>query len=102
MDEKPIERQHDVASSLAYLRELFLQRNALYKDAGFKTFGEQAFLFLGPIELKTAEDFGRLALLFQVIAKTARYSANFATGGHSDSLDDAAVYAMMLQQIDHK
>jgi hypothetical protein len=101
MDQKR-NRRRTVVESLEYLTKLFKDRHATYGNAGFRTFGQQAFSMIGPIELKTPEDFGRLAILFQVIAKTARYSNNFARGGHPDSLDDAAVYAMMLQELDQE
>jgi hypothetical protein len=89
-----------VPERLDNLATLFQRRNPVYGD-GYKKFGAQAFALTGPVTLSTPEDMGRFAILLQVIAKTARYSNNFATGGHSDSLDDAAVYAMMLQDLDH-
>jgi hypothetical protein len=88
-----------VPKRLQDLGDLFEQRGKVYGEA-YKKYGEQAFLMIGPISLATPEDFGRLALVLQIIAKTARYTNNFGKGGHIDSLDDLSVYAQMLQEID--
>jgi len=59
-----------------------------------------AALFPNGLELKTAEDWGRFAILFEVIQKVHRYSLNFQKGGHADSLTDITVYAQMLARLD--
>lgn len=89
-----------VPERLADLGALYRERNALYGD-NYKQFGHvMARLFPGGVQLKTADDFNRFALFMHVQHKISRYAQQFASGGHPDSLDDAAVYAQMLQEID--
>lgn len=89
-----------VPERLADLGALYRERNALYGD-NYKQFGHvMARLFPGGVQLKTADDFNRFALFMHVQHKISRYAQQFAGGGHPDSLDDAAVYAQMLQEID--
>jgi len=66
----------------------------------YKNIGEFMFNILGPMELKTAEDFGRYYIWSQVLNKLLRYSRNFKTGGHEDSLNDLSIYSMMLRELD--
>lgn len=89
-----------VAELLTELRGLFASRNTLY-GGGYKRIGPilKAFFPAG-ITLTTEDEMARFALFTDVAAKLDRYAANFATGGHADSLDDAALYAMMLREID--
>ena len=80
--------------------ELYAQRNLLYKD-NYKRFGTvMTELFPDGLVLKNVHDFNRLGIFVQVIAKVTRYAAQFAAGGHEDSLDDIAVYSMMLKELD--
>jgi hypothetical protein len=41
-----------------------------------------------------------MGLLVQIMSKLSRYCANFNQGGHEDSLDDLAVYSVLLQEVD--
>lgn len=77
---------------------LYEERNALYGD-NYKKFGPIMEL-LGIKELKSASDHGRFAIFVQIVAKVTRYAENFHRGGHDDSLDDIAVYSMMLKELD--
>lgn len=89
-----------VGQALADLGKIFTDRNALYSD-NYKHFGEVMIgLFPNGITLKTIDDYNRFALFMQAQIKMTRYAMLFAKGGHIDSLDDAAVYAQMLQEID--
>ena len=81
---------------------LFESRNNEYSNA-FTEFGDVLkALFPSGLMLSDPEDFGRFALLLQCAGKLKRYSNNFHHGGHKDSLDDLAAYAMMLQELDHQ
>lgn len=80
--------------------EIYEQRQAIYGD-NYKRFGHvMAILFPDGLTLKTGNDFNRFGVLTQVVSKITRYAAQFNNGGHPDSLDDASVYAMMLQELD--
>lgn len=81
---------------------LYEDRNALYGN-NYKTFGK-AMTALFPNGLKYSllkeADWNRLGVLVQIVGKLTRYCANFNSGGHEDSLEDLAVYAMMLRELD--
>jgi hypothetical protein len=80
--------------------DLYDQRNSLYGD-NYKHFGFiMERLFPDGIKLSTPEDFNRFGVLVQIVSKMTRYASQFGKGGHADSLDDAAVYAMMLRELD--
>lgn len=85
---------------LAELAELYDERNALYGD-NYKHFGPiMHYLFPDGLYINSAVDWNRIGIFVQITAKLTRYAAQFTKGGHTDSLDDAAVYAMMLQELD--
>ena len=79
---------------------IYEERNKLYGD-NYKRFGYiMKELFPQGLELKGPDDFNRYGVFVQVVSKITRYAENFSRGGHADSLDDMAVYAMMLQELD--
>jgi len=79
---------------------IYEERNLLYQD-NYKRFGPiLKELFPDGIVLKSTHDMNRFSLLIQMLAKFTRYGMQFSNGGHADSLDDLAVYAMMLQEVD--
>lgn len=79
---------------------IYEERNKLYGD-NYKRFGSiMRELFPQGLELKTEDEFNRYCVFIQVVSKITRYAENFIRGGHADSLDDMAVYAMMLQELD--
>jgi hypothetical protein len=89
-----------VPDRLAKLAEIYRSRNAVYGDT-YKRFGKVMMaLFPEPLTLSTEEDWNRMALFFHKADKIARYASSFTKGGHVDSLDDDAVYGMMLQEYD--
>lgn len=71
---------------------------ARWRDFGFI----QAALFPDGITLKTVKDHSRFALLTWMLSKLSRYAANFAAGGHEDSIRDLSVYAAMLAALDQE
>jgi hypothetical protein len=89
-----------VPSQLAELAKLYQQRNDQYGDT-YKRVGNVLWeIFDGKINLETADDINRFVTFTMVIMKMCRYAQSFDNGGHADSLDDAAVYAQMLREID--
>ena len=89
-----------VAIQLENAAKIYQQRNKEYGDS-YKSHGEvMNSFFPNGLELNSVEDFNRFCLFNAVIGKMNRYAQNFNIGGHVDSLDDASVYAQMLQEID--
>jgi hypothetical protein len=81
---------------------LYEERNALYGD-NYKRFGEIMMLLLnGEVELTSADDYNRFGVFVQIVAKVTRYGNMFHRGGHADSLDDNAVYSLMLAELDRE
>jgi len=81
---------------------IYEERNVLYGD-NYKRIGPIfELLFPNGIELKKADDFNRFAVFVQILGKVTRYAENFPHGGHEDSLDDNAVYSMMLKELDRE
>jgi len=80
---------------------LYLSRNIVYKDGYKKVGATYAGLFPDGVTLKTPEDFNRFSLFMLMIHKLNRYAFNF-NSNHGDSLDDLAVYAMMLKELDNQ
>lgn len=88
-----------VPQALREAAEIYEQRNALYGD-NYKTFGDWAWPLLREVVAIGPHDTCRMGVLIQILSKMSRYVENFNKGGHKDSLDDLAVYAMMLQELD--
>ena len=89
-----------VDEALHALADIYKERNETYGDSYHK-FGEVlAILFPDGVTLKDVSDFNRFIAYFNCMGKLVRYAPNFESGGHVDSLDDASVYAQMLQQLD--
>jgi hypothetical protein len=85
---------------LIELGNVFNEKNKLY-DEQYATFGETMMTLLGPIEIKTAMDYSRYMSVFNIITKIKRYCNLMKKGSHHpDSLDDLAIYAMMLRRLD--
>lgn len=93
-----------VPEALRKAAAIYEERNALYGD-NYKHFGKVwTALFPDGTYYNGTEDevttANRLGILVQIVSKLTRYCAQFDNGGHADSLDDLAVYAMMLQELD--
>jgi hypothetical protein len=78
----------------------FLEKKQVKYGSLYKTIGDLLFKMIGPIEIKTAEDFSRLSTFSLLTSKYVRYARNYKDGGHEDSLDDLMAYAAMMQEID--
>jgi hypothetical protein len=82
--------------------DIYEQRNKIYGD-NYKRFGHVMAALFRDVNMPAKPDanhWNRMGLLVQMVGKFTRYVENFNRGGHNDSLDDLAVYAMMLQEID--
>jgi len=89
-----------VIDSLKMLQDVYHARNMEY-GSSYKRFGNILLaLFPAGIHIKEEMDGTRVAILLWILSKLDRYVSNFENGGHPDSLDDMAVYAMMLKEID--
>lgn len=91
-----------VPERLEKAARIYANRNETYGDT-YKEFGD-LMIALHPdgIELMTIDDYNRFGVYMQILSKIKRYSVNFKNGGHKDSLDDLAVYVMMLQELDQE
>lgn len=80
--------------------KLFEERNKAY-GGNYKNFGSvMSAMYPHGLEIRTAEEWTRLILQVHRVTKETRYATNFARGGHGDSLDDMAVYAIMAAETD--
>jgi len=92
----------NVPEMLRNAAKIYEERNKLYGD-NYKRFGEiMHSLFPNGLTLHNVDDFNRFGVFVQVVSKITRYAENFTRGGHPDSLDDNAVYSMMLQELDYE
>ena len=88
-----------VRERLAALGDL-IESRAIYGDS-YKTIGQvMAALFPSGVSLCTGEEMNRLVTFIQLVWKVRRYAAAFDAGGHEDSLDDLAIYAQLMKEID--
>lgn len=78
----------------------FAERAKVYGENYKKVGGALAAMFPEPPKLETAEDHNRYYIFTLIVMKLSRYANNFSTGGHQDSIHDAAVYAAILESID--
>lgn len=89
----------DALAALRQAQVTFAQRNELYKS-NYTNYGAVlAGLFPEGLTLRGAEDWNRLALVFNCANKLSRYTQMMSRGGHRDSAQDLIVYAAMLQEV---
>jgi hypothetical protein len=87
--------------------ELLLEATTIYEERN-RLYGNNyklpvmSLLFPNGIMLRSEEDFIRYGAFVQIVAKVTRYAAQFNKNGHADSLNDLAVYAMLLREIDEE
>jgi hypothetical protein len=80
--------------------KLYLEKNEEYGSA-YKQMGPiYTSMFPNGVHLNSAADFERFCMLVGVVSKIYRYGKRFLEGGHEDSLQDLAVYASMLAELD--
>jgi len=91
--------QKTIPDRLHAAAKTFESRNAIYRD-NYKTFGlVMQSLFPEGLTVKSAEEWNRLCLLIAMTGKMTRYTVNFSSGGHVDSIHDMTVYAAMLEEL---
>lgn len=94
-----------VPKTLRDAAKIYEERNALYGDV-YKRFGAVMIalfpdgVYEKPEDGHPADQINRYGLLVQIVGKLMRYCSNYGKGGHSDSLTDLAVYAIMLDELD--
>lgn len=89
-----------VPQMLRDLAHIYAERNPQYGD-NYKHGGEiLKAMFPDGIILRSAEEFNRMHLLIMMMSKLSRYAAMLTKGGHVDSLNDIAVYAMLARECD--
>lgn len=94
-------RAHDMLREAAKIYE---ERKTVYGD-NYKHVGKTlSGLFPHGIHIDSDDEveLNRLHLIMHMISKLSRYCQNASRGGHVDSLDDLAVYAMMAQECDNE
>jgi hypothetical protein len=77
-------------------KETYAVRSAEYGDSYIVIGNALSAIFPEGVELKTEEDFRRFHLFAWTVGKLVRYSQNWSSGGHGDSLHDAIVYMAIL------
>lgn len=87
------QRLRDLSSKRAYGRQNYGDN---YKDGGKILMA----LFPQGMVVQTEEEANRLVLIVHMLTKLDRYAKNLKAGGHADSLDDLAVYAMLARDCD--
>lgn len=89
-----------VPEMLREAAKTYEERNKIYGD-NYKHFGEvMQGIFPQGLTVSTVDDWNRLGVLVQIAGKITRYGAQFAAGGHDDSLLDTTVYSTMLRELD--
>lgn len=78
----------------------YKERNKVYGDS-YKRHGSiMKALYPEGVTLETEQDFNRFGVMNMIVSKLCRYSNNFETGGHQDSIHDLGVYSFMLEELD--
>lgn len=89
-----------VPERLRDLAKIHEDRAAIYGDNYMHVGKIMVGMFPNGVVVRTEEDFGRLHLFYHLVGKLTRYARQMPGEGHDDSLDDIAVYAMLLRQFD--
>ena len=77
--------------------DTFHDRGSVYRDNHQRLGATIAALFPDGIEIKSADDHERFALIVLLLVKLTRYAVEWTNGGHRDSIHDCIVYAAMLE-----
>lgn len=92
--------QERVEDRLKQAKELYRDRNAVYKD-NFRIVGKvMQALFRRQPTLASEQDFNRWHIFELFIVKLTRYATNWHKGGHEDSIQDMIVYLSILGELD--
>ena len=80
--------------------ETYRARSKVY-GGSYVTHGDlMAVLFPNGIELKSPMDFSRFNALNSMVVKLCRYTKDFATAPHQDSIHDLGVYSFIMEEMD--
>ena len=103
--------EHFVPKQLDELKKLYIERNARYKDT-HKEAGKIFEAIFGQMVIKNDYEWGRIAILLQIIGKLVRYKNMFYEvypgvddenfDKVQDCLKDIAVYSTLLMELDHE
>lgn len=105
--EKVAERlkpKRNAADFLLEIADIYRERKPMYKD-NYKHVGKaMAALFPDGLTISAGDEeaFNRLHFVMHMYSKLSRYCMNLQKGGHQDSLDDLAVYAMLARECDEE
>ena len=99
-----------VLKNFEELKALYIERNARYKD-NHKDAGKVFMTMFGEMRITKDSEWGRLAIMFQIVGKMMRYRKMFYEvspqclknefESSQDCLRDIAVYANLLMELDN-
>jgi hypothetical protein len=93
------ERSYHTITNLQTAMDTYRERNKCYGD-NYKHFGRvMTALYPDGLTLADKSDWNRLGVFIQIMSKLTRYVAD-PHKGHHDSIHDAGVYCMMLEELD--
>lgn len=81
--------------------ETYRLRKEVYGN-NYKKFGHVMMALKIDFKISRTDEWNRLGIFVQMVSKLTRYSENWNKGGHDDSLNDLAVYATMLRELDRQ
>ena len=93
-------RQPDAGDILLDAAQTFEERQLIYNDNYLRLANAMVAMYPNGVLLSTQRDWARMYFFLSVMTKLSRYATNWGTGGHRDSIHDAAVYAAMLEAYD--
>jgi hypothetical protein len=88
------------AEQLIELAKLYEERNKEYGDSYKEAGAILQALFPNGIELETKHRFNKFCIIVHIVTKLSRYCNNFYIEASPDHLEDIAVYATMLLELD--
>lgn len=97
--EHSLKKAKTVPERMRAAADIYEERSKAYGD-NYKRFGPiMMLLFPDGLRLEHPNDFTKFGLFVQIVSKVTRMAENFRTGCHPDSMDDNAVYTMMLREV---
>lgn len=90
------------ADKLEAMAATFRERNKIYGDNFVRVGNAMHAMFPAGLTINSPADWTRLYFFMLQLVKASRYATNFETGGHADSVHDAAVYAALLEAFDEQ
>ena len=81
------------------IMKIHSERHKAYGQ-NYLRFGPIMKSLMGQVTLKTEKDWNRIAIMIHMLNKLTRYCSRWNKGGHEDSLNDLAVYSLILKELD--